>query len=375
VSAEAKPTLEQDRLYLEACFALARLGEGETSPNPMVGALIVKDGQMLGQGYHRRAGERHAEVAALEEAGEAARGSTLYVNLEPCAHYGRTSPCVDAIIKAGVSEVVACMRDPDPRVNGRGFRRLKESGIEVRQGTLRKKALRFNESFVKFVTTGIPYVTLKAAITVDGRIAARGGESKWITSDLAREQAQQIRFQNDGILVGIRTLLKDDPQLTARCGSGKPLTRVILDSALRTPPSARALQNGDGGRTLIFTLASAPARARNRLDQIQGVEVINVEGTRGKLNWHPMLFELGKRGITRLLVEGGGKVLGSALAAGVADRVTLFLAPRILGEEGVAAFSGLAVRGLSEAKAIHEWTWRAVGSELLIEGYLRSPQE
>ena len=372
---EAGAPEDRDRRYLAACLDLARLGEGETSPNPMVGALLVKEGRILAQGYHRRAGDPHAEVEALESAGGEARGCTLYVNLEPCVHQGRTPPCTEAIILAGVAEVVACMTDPDPRVNGGGFRRLREAGVKVRSGILEGEALRFNEKFVKFVTRGVPFVVLKAAMTLDGRIAAASGESRWITSEEARCEAQRIRYQNDAILVGINTVLSDDPLLTARHGPGKPLLRAVLDSGLRIPPSARLLSNADGGRTVVYTLPGGSPAARERLRRRPGVEVAEVEGGPGALLWRSVLEDLGRRQVGSVLVEGGGRVLGSALAAGAGDRIALFVAPRILGETGMPAFAGGSVKSLAEAVPVREWTWRPVGPDLLVEGYLKPLEE
>lgn len=361
---------ERDRRFLRACLELASLGEGETSPNPMVGALLVTEARILGQGYHRRAGDRHAEVVALEEAGAGALGSTLYVNLEPCVHHGRTPPCADALIRAGVGEVVACMKDPDPRVDGRGFRRLQEAGIRVRAGILEGEAARFNEKFVKFVRTGLPFVTLKAAATLDGRIATASGESKWITSEASREEGHRLRYRNDAILVGINTVLQDDPQLTARRGAGKPLLKVVLDSRLRIPPAARLLSNVDGGRTVIYTLRGNRGRSAEALERPGSVEVVEVGGAPGELSWNEILADLGRRQVGGVLIEGGGRVLGSALAAGVADRIALFIAPRILGGKGVAAFAGFAAETLSRALPVRELRCRMVGQDLLVEGYV-----
>ena len=366
---------EADRKYLEACLALASLGEGETSPNPMVGAVLVKDGRLLGQGYHRRVGDRHAEMAALEEAGGAASGSTLYVNLEPCVHHGRTPPCVDALIEAGIAEVVACMKDPDPRVDGRGFKRLREAGIRVRHGILEKQASRLNEKFIKFVSTGVPFVTLKAAMTLDGRIAAATGASKWITSEEARDEGQRLRYQHDAILVGVNTVLKDDPLLTARRGGGKPLLRAILDSRLRIPPAAKLLSNADGGRTVLYARKGAPKAEEGRLTRLAGVEVKEVSGSRIGLDWKQILADLAQRQVESILVEGGGKTLGTALSSGVADRIALFIAPRILGGRGVAAFAGMGVENLDAAPRVREWSWRPIGPDLLVEGYLSPPEE
>jgi len=370
---DGESSLEADRRYLSACLDLARLGEGETSPNPMVGALLVKQGRLLGQGYHRRAGDRHAEVEALESAKSAAKGCTLYVNLEPCVHHGRTPPCADAIIQAGVAEVVASMADPDPRVNGRGFRKLEEAGVKVRCGILQEEARRFNEKFVKFVTAGLPFVTLKAAMTLDGRIAAASGESQWITAEAARLEAHRLRYQNDAILVGINTVLADDPLLTVRHGAGKPLLRAVLDSRLRLPPQARLLGNADGGRTVIYTGREALRSLRAKRVQREGVEVVEVDGKPGELSWAPILADLARRQVAGVLVEGGGRVLGSALAAGIADRFALFVAPRILGERGRAVFAGLAGETLADSLSVRDWACRSVGPDLLVEGYFSSP--
>ena len=361
---------ERHRRFLGACLDLARMGEGETSPNPMVGAILVKDERILGQGFHRRAGDPHAEMEALDSAGQEARGATLYVNLEPCVHHGRTPPCVDALIEAGVREVVACMIDPDPRVNGRGFRRLQEAGVVIQHGILREVALELNEKFIKFVVTGMPFVTLKAGMTLDGKIAPARGGARWITSETAREEAHRMRFAHDAVLVGVGTILADDPLLTARWGKGKAQVRVILDSRLRTPPLARALHNADGGHTLIYTLRDAPAAARSALEKNPGVEVAPLPGDGEQVDFGSALEDLGRRRIQSILVEGGGKILGSALRSGKADRLALFIAPKIIGDSGVGVFRGLPSGSLAESIQIREFTSRALGSDILVEGRL-----
>jgi len=358
----------RDRRYLSACLDLAQMAEGETSPNPMVGAILVREDRILGQGYHRCAGKPHAEVEALTHAGDEARGATLYVSLEPCVHHGRTPPCVDALIEARVGEVIACMIDPDPRVNGRGFACLASAGIRVSHGLLASQALRLNEKFVRFITTGRPYVTLKAAMTLDGRIASAAGESRWITSVAAREEAHRIRYTHDAVLVGVGTLLSDDPLLTARWGRGKPLVRVIVDSHLRSPATARALSGEDGGSTLLYTLANPPDAARRALEGRSRVTVVPVPSRLGRVDLVEVIADLGRRKIMSVLVEGGGQVLGNALACGLADGIALFVAPRILGNAGIHVFSGLSLSGLPEAIPIREWSWREVGSDILIEG-------
>jgi diaminohydroxyphosphoribosylaminopyrimidine deaminase / 5-amino-6-(5-phosphoribosylamino)uracil reductase len=364
---------EKHRRFLSACLDLARMGEGETSPNPMVGAILVQGDRILGQGYHRRAGDPHAEVEALASAGSGARGSTLYVSLEPCVHHGRTPPCVDALIDAGVREVIACMIDPDPRVNGRGFERLRAAGIRVEHGLLRERAISLNEKFIKSVTTGRPFVTLKAAMTLDGKIASAGGESKWITSEESRQEAQRLRYGHDAILVGVGTILADDPLLTARWGRGKPLVRAILDSHLRTPSAARALSNQDGGSTLLYTLPTAPEGARRLLEKRASVTVIPTASPGPRVDLQEVLQDLGRRRIMSVLIEGGGEVLGSALESGLADGIALFVAPRILGHSGIGVFSGLWGRDLAGAIPVMEWSWREIGSDVLVEGRLSAP--
>jgi diaminohydroxyphosphoribosylaminopyrimidine deaminase / 5-amino-6-(5-phosphoribosylamino)uracil reductase len=359
--------------FLSACLDLARMSEGDTSPNPMVGAILVKADRILGQGYHRRAGDPHAEVEALKSAGAEARGSTLYVNLEPCVHHGRTPPCADALIEAGVAEVIACMIDPDPRVNGKGFRRLSQAGVRVSYGLLREPAQLLNEKFVKFVTTGLPFVTLKAAMTLDGKIAPARGSSKWITCEDARREAHRLRYAHDGILVGVGTVLADNPHLTARWAAGKPLARGILDSHLRTPPDSRALANDDGGSTLVYTLRDPPAAKRRALEKRPGVEVMPLPSSTPRVDFSRVLEDMGKRRIMSVLVEGGGQVLGSALESSMADRLALFIAPRILGQAGVQVFEGLTARELGEAIPVMEWSTRKIGSDILIEGRLSSP--
>ena len=368
MTAAEKPRDEEiHRRYLAACLELARHGEGRTSPNPMVGAIVVKAGRILSQGFHRRAGDPHAEIEALAAAGEEARGAILYVNLEPCVHHGLTPPCVEAVIRSGVRQVVACMVDPDPRVNGRGFATLQGAGVEIRHGILRDEANRLNEKFVKFVTTGRPFVTLKAGMTLDGGIATASGESRWITSSESRAEAQRLRTAHDAVLVGVGTILADDPRLTARVEGGKPLVRAILDSRLRTPPAARALSGEDGGRTLLYTVAGAPAARRQALERRPGVEIVEV-GPAGRPDLQAVFEDLGKRRILSVLVEGGGQVLGCALQSGAADALALFIAPRILGDGSRRVFGGFTANRLADARAIQDWHWRGMGGDLLIEG-------
>ncbi|MFQ5877754.1 MAG: bifunctional diaminohydroxyphosphoribosylaminopyrimidine deaminase/5-amino-6-(5-phosphoribosylamino)uracil reductase RibD [Acidobacteriota bacterium] len=362
----------RDLSRLRQALVLASRGEGRTSPNPMVGALLVRGGRVVGRGYHTRAGEPHAEIVALRQAGPRARGATLYVNLEPCCHFGRTPPCVDALIGAGVRRVVASMRDPDPRVDGRGFRALRAAGVRVRVGCGREAAYRLNERFLHYVRTGVPFVTLKAGMSLDGRIATRRGESRWITSRRAREQARSLRARHDAVLVGVNTVLADDPRLAAS-GGGRAPARVVLDARLRTPSGARLLRDGAGGQTLILTLAGASERRRRRLER-RGALVVPLPSRRGRVDLRAALVELGRRGIRSILVEGGSEVLGSALDERIGDRIVLYVAGKILGgRTALPAFGGLGAGRLREAARLYGWSIRPLGEDLVLEGRLVFP--
>lgn len=367
--------------FLRLALDLASRGAGQTFPNPMVGAVVVRGGRVVGRGYHTRAGAPHAEAVALAQAGRRARGATLYVNLEPCCHFGRTPPCVDAIIEAGVRTVVACMKDPDPRVRGRGFRALRSAGVRVRWGGLARQARRLNEEFVRRMRVGRPAVTLKAGMTLDGRIATRAGESKWITSRRARAEGRDLRSEHDAVLVGVNTVLRDDPTLRTRPGRGPASggsrwpgpVRVVLDGRLRTPPRARLLSNG-GPPVILVALRGAPAGRKRRLLE-RGALVIEAPGRSGRVAVAPVLRELSRRGITSVLVEGGSEVLGALLDARLADRLVLFVAGRVFGGRGaLPVFGGRGAARLREAALLDTIAVRRVGSDLRIEGTLRFPR-
>jgi len=365
---------------------LAARGEGQTAPNPMVGAVLVRGGRVVGKGYHTRAGAPHAEAVALAQAGGRARGAVLYVNLEPCCHFGRTPPCVDAIVGAGVRQIVASMRDPDPRVRGKGFAALRAAGLRVRVGPLAREARRLNESFLRRVVAGRPFVTLKAGMSLDGRIATRTGESKWITSPPARAAARELRRQHEAVLVGVNTVLRDDPRLAAgavrRAGNGsRPRggegyggpARVVLDARLRTPPGARLLADG-AGQVIIVTLAGAPAGRRRRLEAA-GALVLEVAGRDGRISLDRALRELGRRGISSVLVEGGSEVLGSLLDGRIGDRIVLFVAGRVLGgRQALPVFGGRGAARLRDAPQLREVRVRPIGRDLRIDGRLVFPR-
>ncbi|HEY3174381.1 MAG TPA: bifunctional diaminohydroxyphosphoribosylaminopyrimidine deaminase/5-amino-6-(5-phosphoribosylamino)uracil reductase RibD [Candidatus Polarisedimenticolia bacterium] len=358
--------------YLRICLDLARRAEGRTSPNPMVGAVLVKGGRILARAFHRRAGAPHAEVEALRRAGGSARGATLYVNLEPCCHYGRTPPCVDAILAAGVRRVVACHLDPFDLVRGRGVASLRRAGVEVIVGTLRRDAMRLNERYLVSVTRGRPFVIVKVAMTLDGRIATARGESKWISSASSRRAAHRLRASCDAIVVGINTARADDPLLTARGVrvSRQPL-RVVIDSRLRLDPRARMMRSmlrGQGGRVILYAGRSAPRARAERLAGA-GAEVMLQARAGAKVDLRAVLQDLGRRGVTCALIEGGGELIASALEARVVDKLCCFIAPLILGGGSVPVVGGRGASRLKDAFNLERMSVRRVGPDLLVEGY------
>jgi diaminohydroxyphosphoribosylaminopyrimidine deaminase/5-amino-6-(5-phosphoribosylamino)uracil reductase len=332
-----RPLAVESRMIRRA-LALAALGTGTAAPNPRVGAVVARGTRVIGQGFHRRPGEPHAEAVALTDAetsGESVRGATLYTTLEPCCHTGRTPPCVDRIVRAGIARVVASMKDPNPRVNGGGFRALRREGVTVEVGLLREEAHRLNEAFIKHARTGLPLVTLKGAASLDGRIATRSLDSKWITCAFARRHARLLRAEHEAILVGTGTALADDPRLDRRPQSplASPLLRVVLDRKLRLPSRSRLVRSLRRGPVLILCGSGAPAKRRRALEAL-GVEVeeVRARGTRiAGLDLEEVLRKLGGRGVTSLLVEGGGELEGSFLDRRLGDRLVLYVAPRILG--------------------------------------------
>ncbi len=361
---------------MREALELARRGAGTTSPNPMVGAMVVAGSRVVGRGYHVRPGSPHAEVLAIEEAGGASRGATLYVTLEPCAHWGRTPPCTDAIIDAGISRVVAAMEDPDRRVRGRGLRRLAEAGVETSVGIAEDGARRLNEAYVKYRTTGLPFVTAKWAMSLDGRIATRAGESRWISGAASRALVHEVRAASDAILVGIGTVLRDDPQLTARdVPSGRPVTRqparIVLDSTLRIPLDARVLDR-DGAPVLVATTSRARPEARRALEA-RGVEVIAADGPARQVDIGLVCAELGRREMMSVLVEGGGTVHGAFVDAGAVDRFLVFVAPVILGGPAPGPVGGRGVERITDAWHVVDTTVRRLDGDVLIEGYAPAP--
>ncbi|HMV81773.1 MAG TPA: bifunctional diaminohydroxyphosphoribosylaminopyrimidine deaminase/5-amino-6-(5-phosphoribosylamino)uracil reductase RibD [Blastocatellia bacterium] len=361
--------------YLQLSFQLAAQGTGLVSPNPLVGCVIVKDDEVVGRGYHRYDELKHAEAWALEEAGERTRGATVYVNLEPCAHQGagkRTPPCARALIEAGVKRVVVSMVDPNPRVNGLGFEQLRVAGIEVVAGVMEREAQRLNEKYAKFVTTGLPFVHLKTACSLDGRIATRTGDSKWITGNEARAASQALRHEYDAILVGVGTVLADDPLLTDRTEKPrrKPLARVVLDAQLRTPTDSQLVLTAREFPLLVFTSPEALSTAKRDELELLGVRVFGVEAESGKLDLTQVLRVLAANRLMSLIVEGGATVAGSFVEQRLIDKATFFLAPKIIGgREAVSAIGGKGIEFLKNAVELQDTSVISHGDDLEITGY------
>ncbi|MDP3722043.1 MAG: bifunctional diaminohydroxyphosphoribosylaminopyrimidine deaminase/5-amino-6-(5-phosphoribosylamino)uracil reductase RibD [Candidatus Omnitrophota bacterium] len=368
-------TIHAHERYMRLALRLARQAQGHTSPNPMVGALVVRDGRVVGQGHHRRAGAPHAEVEALRQAGARARGATLYVTLEPCNHTGRTPPCCDAIIAAGISRVVVAAEDPNPITDGRGIARLRRKGIQVVRGVLESEAEALNEPFRKAMQTGLPFVMAKIGQSLDGKIAVAGGQSRWITSEASRRLAHRWRSRVDAILVGINTILQDDPLLTARAGTPRPArpVKVIVDSRLRTPTTARCLSAQSPAPTLIATAGRHPARAAALARR--GAEVLVLPPRQGRVPLRRLCRSLARRGIHSLLIEGGGEVLASALAERLVDRVVFFIAPLLIGGRATpGAIGGDGAGRLTQAIRLEDAVSRRVGPDWCIEGRVRYPR-
>ena len=351
---------------------LARSALGSTSPNPAVGAVVVQNGAIVGEGYTLPPGQRHAEIGALAQAGSSAQGTTLFCTLEPCCHYGRTPPCTDAIISSGISRVVYAVRDPNPRVDGGGESALRASGILVEQET-NCEAEELYEAFAKHVTTGLPFVVAKFAMSLDGKIATRTGSSQWITGPIARARVQQMRKELDAIMVGIGTTLVDDPQLTARNADGNPLpsnlqpVRVVVDSSGRTPPDARMLRQP--GRTIIATSAGVDRHRVTRLEDA-GADVLQFPGADGRVKLSALLKYLGSQGVMSVLVEGGGQVLGAMFDAKLIDRVDAFVAPMLIGGAGAPSpIGGNGATFIADALRVERANIEPIGPDWLITGY------
>ncbi|MDD5225073.1 MAG: bifunctional diaminohydroxyphosphoribosylaminopyrimidine deaminase/5-amino-6-(5-phosphoribosylamino)uracil reductase RibD [bacterium] len=361
----------QDKKYMDLALRLARKADGMTNPNPRVGAVVVKSGRIVGKGYHRRAGTPHAEIHALREAGKLARGATLFVTLEPCDHHGRTGPCTEAVKAAGIRRVVAGMRDPNPLVSGKGLARLRRQGVRVESGLQEKTCRDLNEDYVKFITTGLPFVTFKAAASLDGRVATGTGESRWISGEASRRLVHRLRAKSDAILAGIGTVRKDDPELTARPDrkTGKNPLRVVMDSRLGIPLNARMLRSPLPAPTLIATTKKSSPKKREILRR-RGVEVLVLPENKGKVDPRALLRALGKRGVMSLLLEGGPELASAFLQAGLIDKLMIFLAPKLIGGKlAPGILAGVGITRLKSAIPVRDRKIQKVGEDLLITAY------
>lgn len=366
--------MSDDRVLMAQALALARRADGLTSPNPVVGAVVVVDGVVVGQGYHARAGEPHAEVIALRDAGARARGGTLYVTLEPCNHHGRTPPCADAVLAAGIRRVVFASSDPNPRVRGGGGAALRSANIEVVGGVLDQEARAANRAFFTAAEQHRPHVTLKWAMTLDGKIAAFDRSARWITGAAAREEAHRLRSRSDAVVVGIGTALADDPALDVRLEAPWPREpfRVVVDSQARLPLSARLIDAGSPARAVVAVADAAPADRVARLVE-RGVTVLSCKSADGRVDAADLVARLFEMEVTAILIEGGGELHASFVAAGLVDRVAIFIAPKIIG--GSAAPTPVAGHGLALADALTltSPTTRVLGEDWLIEADVVRP--
>jgi diaminohydroxyphosphoribosylaminopyrimidine deaminase/5-amino-6-(5-phosphoribosylamino)uracil reductase len=361
-------TTDADARFMSRALALAERARGLTSPNPMVGAVVVAGGQVVGEGFHAAAGSPHAEIEALAAAGHRARGATLYVSLEPCTHWGRTPPCAPAVVSAGVRRVVAALQDPNPKVAGRGLELLRGAGVEVTLGVLQAQAAAQNRVFLTAMRQGRPHVLLKAAMTLDGKIADIHGESRWITGEAARHETHRLRSEADAIIAGIGTVLRDDPQLTVRLEPPWPREplRVVLDTAARTPPGARLITSGTPARAFIAVGETAPTeRVRRLMDA--GVTLVRLPGRDGRIGLPEVLAELQAREVRGVLVEGGAEVHGAFLEAGLVDRVAVFVAPRLMGGREATPMTAGGGLALKHALRLGPLSVRTVGEDILIE--------
>ncbi len=357
----------EDKDYMELALRLAERGRGWTAPNPMVGAVIVKNGSMIGQGWHEAYGQLHAERSALASCRESPEGAVMYVTLEPCCHYGMQPPCTDAIIEAGIRRVVAGAGDPNPLVSGKGIRRLREAGIEVTEHVLQEECERINEIFFHYIRTNQPFVTMKYAMTADGKIASRTGASKWITGEEARRHVQELRRCHAAVMVGAGTVLADDPMLTCRLEGARQPVRILCDSRLRTPLTARVVATAKEFPTLLATCCREPEKQRPYREA--GCRILELQEKNGHVDLKQLIRRLGKERIDSVLLEGGGALNWSALKSGIVQRVQIYIAPKLLGgENSKTPVEGIGADTLQGAILLKNSRIRMLGEDLLMEG-------
>ena len=360
--------------YMRLAIEIAKKGAGKVNPNPMVGAVIVKDERVIGQGYHKYYGGNHAEVNAFENLSDNPEGATIYVTLEPCSHYGKTPPCVDKIIANKISKVVVGTLDPNPLVEGIGIKALKEAGIEVITGVLEEECKKLNEVFMKYILYKRPFVVLKTAMTLDGKIATESGESKWITSDKSRQEVHKLRNKLSAIMVGVNTVIKDNPELTCRLEGGKNPVRIIVDSKLRIPLGSNVVVD-NLAQTIVATTEVADKDKILVLEKL-GVKVLIINSKNERVDLKSLMIELGKRGIDGILLEGGATLSFSALEENIVDKIQVYIAPKIIGgEKSKTSIGGKGIEKLSDAIMLNNMTVKSVGTDLLIEAYLKGGEK
>jgi len=361
----------KDLSYLRMAYALAEKAKGWASPNPYVGTVIIRKDVIVGYGYHERPGKPHAEIIALQRAGSLAKKSTAYITLEPCAHWGRTPPCVERIIQAGLKKIVISDLDSNPLVYKRGIKKIREAGIEVSVGLLKERNKALNECYLKYITQKIPFVTAKAAVSLDGKIATKKFSSRWISSAPTREYVHLLRGEYDAIMIGINTLLKDDPRLTIRHPSwkGKQITRIILDARLRFPLKARILSTLNKGKIIVFALKKASQRKADTLRR-KGVEVVPLRSVSPSIDLEEVLAWLGKREVSSLLVEGGGRLMTSMFEEKLVDKVFLSVSPRLIGgKKAPSLFQGEGVNLIKDSLCLKRINYFQINEDCLLEGY------
>ncbi len=356
-----------ERKYMELALELAAKARDKTYPNPMVGAVIVTGGRVTGSGYHRKAGEDHAEVRAINSARGACSGGTMFVTLEPCDHHGKTPPCTQAIIDSGIKTVNVAIEDPNPINSGRGIRKLKNAGITVNLGLCAEEAAALNRKYIKFITTGLPYVTVKLAQSVDGKIAARDGTSKWISSDVSRKYTRGIRSDFDAIIVGSNTARMDDPFLLDEKKRGYDVVRVIVDTRLRTPAVSNIIKTADKAPVLIGTTELAPKSRVERFRRLRGVEVTVTRSKKGRVSMKPFLRELARKGMVNVLVEGGGELVGSLIDESLVDEAMFFISPKIIGGSR-SSVKGSGAKSIAEALELRDVEVKEFGGDIYIRG-------
>lgn len=359
-----------DEFYMDRAIKLALKGKGKVNPNPMVGAVIVKNGEIIGEGYHEKYGKNHAEVNAFLNAKEDVNGATLYVTLEPCSHYGKTPPCVDLVIKKGIRKVVIGTLDPNPLVSGRSVQKLKNAFIEVETGVLKEKCLRLNEIFMKYIKTKEPFVLMKAASSLDGKIATKTGESKWITGEESRRMVHELRKEYSAIMVGTNTVIEDNPELTCRIEEGVNPIRIVVDSTLRIPVMSKLITTSKEIKTIVATTKNAD-KSKALVLEDNGVQVLFINEKDNRVDLKELIIELGKMNIDSVLLEGGSTLNYSALKEGIVDKVQFYIAPKIIGgEKSKTSVDGDGIDNLKDCFKLKNITTNVVGEDILIEGYV-----